>query len=329
MERKERRGKNYERRGQGRDERLAAPVYTAVYKVNRSDELLEFLLRKCNTSRNNVKSLLTNGQVLVNGSVVSQYNFALAKDDEVKITKNPVRGVKKVAVSQKSKGKALPPRLPMKIIYEDEDFIAVDKPVGLLSVESDKERECAFGYVLAYLQAKDKNLRPFVLHRIDKETSGVLVFAKNVKIHSMLKLKWNEYVKLREYYAVAEGKFERKSDTLVSYLKENKNNLVYATNDPSGQKAVTNYTVLKENESYSLLRVEIETGRKNQIRVQMKEIGHSIVGDEKYGFTKNPLGRLGLHASKLVFEHPVSGEEIAIGADVPSAFWLAAGKQMK
>ena len=328
MERREKRGKNYERRGQGRDERGLAlknqPVYTACYKVNRSDELLEFLLRKCNTSRNNVKSLLTNNQVLVNGSVVSQYNFVLAKDDEVKIAKNPVQGVKKAAQSRKSVG--VLPKLPFKIIYEDEDFIAVDKPVGLLAVESDKERECAFGYVLAYLQAKNKGLRPFVLHRIDKETSGVLVFAKNVKVHSMLKLKWNEYVKLREYYAVAEGGFEKKSDTLVVYLKENKNNLVYATNDPSGQRAVTKYSVVRENAEFSLLRVEIETGRKNQIRVQLKEIGHSVVGDEKYGFTKNPLGRLGLHASKLIFEHPVSGEEIVIGADVPTAFWGAVGR---
>ena len=294
-------------------------MYTAIYKVNRSDELLEFLLRKCNTSRNNVKSLLTNGQVLVNGSVVSQYNFSLAKDDEVKISKTSMKS--KVARSGERKPSARAFRMDLKIVYEDKDFIAVDKPVGLLSVESDKERECAFGKVLAYLQSKDKSLRPFVLHRIDKETSGVLVFAKNVKVHSALKLKWNEHVKEREYFAVAEGKFEEKEGRLVNYLKENKNNLVYVTNDPSGQKAITNYRVIKEKGELSLLAVNIESGRKNQIRVQLKEIGHSVVGDEKYGFTKDPLGRLGLHASKLVFEHPFSGEIIAVNADVPPAFW--------
>jgi 23S rRNA pseudouridine1911/1915/1917 synthase len=319
MERRERRGKNIERRGQGCVEREIKPVYTATYKVNRSDELLEFLLRKCNTSRNNVKSLLTNRQVLVNGSVVSQYNFALAKDDEIKISKTPLKD--KMARGTEKSPRVSAFHMDLKIVYEDKDFIAVDKPVGLLSVESDRERECAFGKVLAYLQSKDKSLRPFVLHRIDKETSGVLVFAKNLKVHSALKLKWNECVKEREYFAVAEGKFEKKEDRLVNYLKENKNNLVYVTNDPSGQKAITNYRVVREKEDFSLLAVNIESGRKNQIRVQLKEIGHSVVGDEKYGFTKDPLGRLGLHASKLVFEHPFSGEIVTVRADIPTSFW--------
>ena len=311
----------------GRDERKTkggkntALSYVALYKVNRSDELLEFLLRKCNTSRNNVKSLLTKRQVLVNGSVVTQYNFVLAKDDEVKISKTSVTGgdaVKKPAGKQAQKTRA--PRPKLTILYETDEFIAVDKPVGLLSVESDKETECAFGYVMEYLQSQSKALRPFVLHRIDKETSGVLLFAKDVKIHSMLKMKWNEYVQTREYYAVAEGAFEQKEDTIVSYLKENANNLVYSTQDPTGQKAVTHYTVVEQNAKYALLRVKIDTGRKNQIRVQLHAQGHCIVGDEKYGFTQNPLGRLGLHASKLEFIHPITKELISIASPVPSVF---------
>ncbi|MBO4939751.1 MAG: RluA family pseudouridine synthase [Clostridia bacterium] len=312
------------RGGQVRDkkeERInGAPVYTATYKVNRSDELLEFLLRKCNTSRNNVKSLLVRKQVLVNGSVVTQYNFVLAKDDEVKIAKKPMKDAAVAKIPPTSKRANMPVRSKLPIIYEDEDFIAIDKPVGLLSVESDKETDCAYGYVLAYMQAKDKNARPFILHRIDKETSGVLVFAKNVKIHSMLKLHWNEQVQTREYYAIVEGVLEKKADTVTSYLKENVNNLVYSTKDPSGQKAVTHYEVVKENEKFSLLKVQIDTGRKNQIRVHMKDLGHSIVGDEKYGHTENPIGRLGLHASKLVFIHPVSKELITLNATLPPAF---------
>lgn len=293
------------------------PTYTAIYKVNRSDELMEFLLKKCNTSRNNVKTLLTNGQVTVNGSVVSQYNFALAKDDEIKILKTPNK-TSRTPVERRTAVKTFRPTL--KILYEDDDFIAVDKPVGLLSVESDKERECAFSYVLDYLQTKNKTARPFILHRIDKETSGVLLFAKNIKLHSMMKMRWAELVKLREYYAVAEGKFEKKTGTITSYLKENKNNLMYVTLDPSGQKAITNYKVIKESDEFSLLCVSIETGRKNQIRVQLGSMGHSIVGDEKYGFTKNPFERLGLHASKLEFEHPVSGEVISIHSTMPPVF---------
>lgn len=298
--------------------------FTAAFKVNRSDELLEFLLRKCNTSRNNVKTLLAKGQILVNGSVVTQYNYVLAKDDEVKISKTPSgKAVGKPLPNQVRNVRTMrPPRLPFKIIYEDEDFIAVDKPAGLLSVENEKETECAYKYVAEYLRYVDKTARPFVLHRIDKETSGVLIFAKNVKIHSMLRLKWNEYVQSREYCAVVEGSFEKKEDTITSYLKENANNLMYSTNDPTGQKAITNYRVAAQSAcgTYSLLYVNIETGRKNQIRVHMQLIGHPVVGDEKYGHTRDPLGRLGLHASKLEFVHPVNGNVICVRASVPGAF---------
>ena len=313
-----------------KEERVnGAPVYTATFKVNRSEELLDFLLRKCNTTRNNVKSLLVRRQVLVNGRVVTQYNFLVAKDDEVKLSRKPIRDGE-TAPQPVAKGRTKPQptreKFTVKIIYEDDDFVAVDKPAGLLSVESDKETECAYGYVTEYLQSKDKNARALILHRIDKETSGVLVFAKNVKIHSMLKMHWNELVQTREYFAVAEGVLEKKTDTITCYLKENVNNLVYATADPTGQKAITHYEVVKENEKYSLLKVKIDTGRKNQIRVQLKWIGHPVVGDDKYGrkedgtLAKSPIARLGLHASKLEFIHPVSREVLSINASLPPSF---------
>ena len=294
--------------------------YTASFKVNRSDELLEFLLKKMNTSRNNVKNLLSHHMVLVNGSPVSQYNLMLAKDDEVKITKKPQLNMPRVKNDSKNK-KDKPKRVYLDIIYEDDDFIAINKPNGLLSVESDKERECAFSYVLEYMQENDPKSRPFVLHRIDKETSGVLVFAKNVKIHSMLKLNWNEYIKTREYFAMVEGTLKEKEGRITSYLKENQNNLVYSTQDPSGALAVTDYKVKKEHGQYSLLSVLIYTGRKNQIRVHMHDIGNPIVGDDKYGCTKNPLKRLGLHASRLEFLHPITKELISIKAPVPNIFY--------
>ncbi|MBQ9117700.1 MAG: RluA family pseudouridine synthase [Clostridia bacterium] len=310
--------KLYQKDKPEREKKERAPVYTAVYKANRSEELLPFLLRKCATSRNNVKSLLTRGQVLVNGSVVTRHDCALAKDDEVKISKTPNkvdRGKATLSARQ-----ARPKPLPFKIIYEDDDFIAIDKPAGLLSVESDKERTCAFGYVMDYLRGKDKTARPYILHRIDKETSGVLVFAKNVKVHSMLKLHWNECVTLRQYHAVVQGALAKKEDVVTSYLKENANNLVYITHDTTGQKAITRYKVLKEKEGYALLSVQIETGRKNQIRVQMQALGAPVVGDDKYGDGKGPLGRLGLHASALTFKHPATGKELSFSAPCPMAF---------
>ena len=316
--------KRKKRTGQVRGEHRSEPVYTAVYKVNRSDELLAFLLRKCNTSRNNVKSLLSGRQVLVNGSVVTQFDFPLAKDDEVKISKKSVRGT---TAPSPVKNKTKDPRKqtqekpqPIKIIYEDDDFIAIDKPAGLLSVESDKQTESAFSCVFEYLKQKDKRARPYILHRIDKETSGVLVFAKNPKIYSMLKMHWNELVTLREYIAVAEGVFEKQADTVISYLKENKNNLVYSTQDITGQKAVTHYEVRRQTQDYALLSVKIDTGRKNQIRVHLHSLGHAVVGDDKYPSNKNPLKRLGLHAVKLEFIHPVTKELLSFSAPVPALF---------
>lgn len=325
---------NAKGRGQVRDERKTshgkggAPVYTAAYKVNRSDTLLEFLLRKCATSRNNVKSLLARRQVLVNGSVATRYDFPLAKDDEVKLSKQPVREDVNNgnSTARRREPRAHTGKSALQIVYEDDDFIAVNKPVGLLAVESDKDTECAYGYVSAYLSSEGKNARPYVLHRIDKETSGILVFAKDIRVHSMLRLHWNELVQLREYYAVVEGVPEEAEATLVCYLKENKNNLVYVTQDPSGQKAVTHYERLADNGEYALLRVRIDTGRKNQIRAQMQAQGTPIVGDDKYGrkkdgtLVRNPFGRLGLHASKLAFIHPVTKETITLTAAQPSEF---------
>lgn len=294
-------------------ERKEKVVYTATYIVKRSDTLLEFLLNKCNTSRNNVKNLLSHKQVLVNGSVVSQFNFPLAKDDEIKISKNPIKEEVKYRYNPKTK-------LPsITIIYEDDDFIAIDKPSGLLAVESDNERKnTAYNLVLEYLQSTSKQARPYVLHRIDKETSGVLVFAKNKFVHSKLKLNWNDYVITREYMAIIEGTLEEKNGRFVDHLESNKNNLMYVTNDPNGQVAITNYEVLKSANDYSLVKVDILTGRKNQIRVSFSHRGHPIVGDEKYQATKDPLKRLGLHASILEFRHPFNDKIIGIKAKTPT-----------
>ena len=289
-------------------------IYTQSFKSKKSEELLSFLLEKMNTSRNNVKNILSNHQVLVNGHVVTQFNFMLGREDEVKIAKNPVRDNNKKNGAPKKR----PPKI--EIIYEDEDFIAIDKPAGLLSVESDNDTESAYLYVSKYLEMTDKKIRPYIVHRIDKETSGVLIFTKNPYIHSILRLNWNDYVIKREYYAVVEGKMPKKEDTIKTYLKENKNNLVYVSPDKSGQLAITNYKVLNENNEYSLLRVLIDTGRKNQIRVHMNHLGHPIVFDEKYGYTKNPLKRLGLHASILEIKNPKNGEILKFEANMPSTF---------
>ena len=283
-----------------------------ITKVKRSTELLTFLLEKLNTSRNNVKHLLSNKQVLVNGNQVSQFNFPLANEDEVSITKHPV-----LSNSTKAQIKVKKPKI--NIIYEDEDFIAIDKLAGLLAVASDKELvDTAYNQVFEYLKAKNK--RPYVIHRIDKETSGVLVFTTNPKLQSRLRLDWNKYVKYRGYVAICEGHLEKKEGTLKNYLANNEYNLVYVSNNKQDQLAITNYRVIKENKTMSLLDINIDTGRKNQIRVQLAHLGHSIIGDEKYGH-KETFKRLGLHASKLVFVNPYNHKEISIVANIPSSFY--------
>ncbi len=286
--------------------------YTNVFKVKKSDELLPFLLERLNTSRNNVKNLLSNHQVLVNGSVVSQYNLVLAKEDEVKISKKPVAENQRRPHEKKK-------RIPkIDIIYEDDDFFAINKPSGLLSVESDKDNESAFSYVLQYMQSISKTLRPFVIHRIDKETSGVLVFAKSPVIQSKLRLNWNDFVDKREYFAVVKGKMPKKSDTIICNLLEDENNMVFVSNR-DGQKSITHYEVINEKNGLSLLRVLIDTGRKNQIRVVLNHLGNPICGDEKYD-ERGQFKRLMLHASKLSFKHPFNDKMISIESRMPGTF---------
>ena len=291
--------------------------YTYTFKTNKSGFLLEFLLSKINLSRNSVKSLLSTNKVLVNGSVVRQFDYPLAKDDEIKIAKhsqntsNPAKRSNKKEQSFKLKDY---------IIYEDKCYIAIDKPSGMLSVESDTDNESLYKYVFEYLTKNNPNARPYQLHRIDKDTSGVIVFCKDIKLHSMLKMHWNEDVKVREYYAICEGVFENKTGTIKSYLKENQNNLMYSTKDKNGKLAITHYEVVKSNNEFSLVKVLIDSGRKNQIRVHMKDIGHMVVGDEKYRSSQNPINRLGLHASRLDFINPIDKKIISFTAKVPKEF---------
>ena len=284
-------------------------VILKTFKVSQQTPLLEFLYAKItNESRNNVKKYLSNHQVLVNGTCITQFNFLVYKEDLVQISKNPVKNVKKENVK-------------LDIIYEDDELIAINKPSGLLSIESDSEKNnTAYRMLTDYVQKKDKQARIFVVHRIDKDTSGVLVVAKNEKIKNTLQHKWQEIVSKREYIAICEGKFKEKSGTVKSYLKENVNHLMYSSNDKSGQYSVTHYKVLKENARYSMVDVCIDSGRKNQIRVHMGDLNHKVVGDEKYGPVSNPIGRLGLHAYVLEFTHPVTKKVMVFKAKVPEIF---------
>lgn len=256
--------------------------YTGIreYQVNKNCELLEFLLETLKgQSRNSVKSLLTNHRVAVDGAPISQYNFQLSKGDMVIISKTPIH--KKT-------------RSNLPIIFENEEFIVINKPSGLLSIASDKEKgSTAYRMLTDYVQQKDKHNRIYVVHRLDEDTSGVLMVAKNEKIRDLLQENWNNLVSKRGYFAIVEGQMKEKSGTIKSYLKKNSQNMMYSSKKAGdGQLAITHYKVIAESENYSLLDVNIDSGRKNQIRVHLGDLGHHIIGDDKYGNPSNPIKRL-------------------------------------
>lgn len=284
--------------------------YTGLreYPVNRNCELLEFLLETLKgQSRNSVKSLLTNHRVSVDGAPISQYNFQLTKGDVVIISKTPIH--KKT-------------RSNLPIIFENEEFIVINKPSGLLSIASDKEKgSTAYRMLTDYVQQKDKHNRIYVVHRLDEDTSGVLMVAKNEKIRDFLQEKWNDLVSKRGYFAIVEGQLKEKSGTIKSYLKKNSQNMMYSSKkEGDGQLAITHYKVIAEVEKYSLLDVNIDSGRKNQIRVHLGDLGHHVIGDDKYGNPSNPIKRLGLHAYELVLEHPVTHKVMRFTAPMPKEF---------
>ena len=273
-------------------------------------ELLPFLLANFTSmSRNNLKKLLGNQQILVNGASIKQFDFMLVKGDVVSISPYKV----------KKDGKRVS---KLKILFEDDEIIAINKPNGLLTIADDKEKEnTAYRLMMDYVREENPKNRIFVVHRLDKETSGVLIFVKNENLKELLQDRWNSLVQTREYIAICEGQFTKKEGTRVSYLLPTKTNLMFSSHRPNdGQKAITHYQVIAETEDYSLTKVKIDTGRKNQIRVHMKDLGHNVVGDDKYGSTKNPINRLGLHARVLEFDHPVNDKHFKFIADVPKEF---------
>ena len=284
--------------------------YTGLreYPVTKNCELLEFLLETLKgQSRNSVKSLLTNHRVSVDGAPISQYNFQLAKGDVVIISKTPIH--KKT-------------RSNLPIIFENDEFIVINKPSGLLSIASDKEKgSTAYRMLTDYVQQKDKHNRIYVVHRLDEDTSGVLMVAKNEKIRDLLQEKWNDLVSKRGYFAIVEGQMKEKQGTIKSYLKKNSQNMMYSSKKAGdGQLAITHYKVIKEIENYSLLDVNIDSGRKNQIRVHLGDLGHHVIGDDKYGNPSNPIKRLGLHAYELELEHPLIHKVMKFTAPMPKEF---------
>lgn len=205
------------------------------------------------------------------------------------------------------------------ILYEDKYLIIVNKPAKLLTISTAKEKDkTLFHYVYEYLKKKNKNNKVFIVHRLDKDTSGIVVFAKNEKVKFYLQENWDSIK--RGYVAVINGKLKSNKGVLKNYLNETKTHLTYIVNDKNGKLAITEYERVIENNNYTLVSINLKTGRKNQIRVQFSNIGNPIVGDKKYGIKKDPIGRMALHANYIKFIHPITKKEIEIDIDIPNSF---------
>jgi 23S rRNA pseudouridine1911/1915/1917 synthase len=295
------------RKPSGRPVARAAAKYT-VFHVDEPAELMEFLMKKMDgISRNKVKSLLVNRVVLVDNVITTQYNFALQKGMKVQVSK------------AKHNHEFRNPML--KLVYEDAYLLVVEKKEGLLSVSTERQKERTAQHILQdYVKRTHRNNRVFVVHRLDRETSGLMMYAKDELTQRTLRDNWHDIVVDRRYVTVVEGEMEKDTDTVHSWLTDRTFYVSSSPTDDGGKEAITHYKTIKRANGYSLVELQLETGRKNQIRVHMSDLGHPVVGDNRYGSEIDPLGRLALHAFKLCFYHPVTGELMQFETPYPSNF---------
>ena len=256
---------------------------------------------KKDLSKKTIKNYIKNEMVTVNGSILTNGSYLLKDGDivEISYTKKSI------------------PNFDLEILYEDDYLIAINKPCGLLSIANDKEKiVTAYRMVSDYVK-KTSNKYIFVVHRLDEDTSGILLFCKNQHIRDKMQDNWNTMVKKRGYLAIVDGKISG-NGTIRTYLTEDRKQFVHSTKNDNGKEAITHYSLVKNNNNYSLLQVFIDTGRRNQIRVHLSERGYPIVGDKKYKCKTNPIKRLCLHANILEFIHPVSKRIVHIESTIPT-----------
>lgn len=283
---------------------------STVLNVKDACELMPFLLAKMGgMSRTSVKSLLSHGQVFVNEKVTTQFNHPLKAGDTVTIHKN------------RAKKTAQPNGL--RILFEDDAIVVIDKNAGLLTVTTGSGIDTtAFSILKQHVQEESPHNKIFTVHRLDRQTSGILVFAKTPEVQHAFRDNWKEMVTKRIYTALVEGKVNTPSGRIVSYLSENpRTHIIYShpTDEEGGKEAITHYRTVQTTDEFSLLEVELETGRKNQIRVHMKDLGHPIIGDRMYGSDLS-IQRIALHARVLEFYHPVTGKIMQFETPVPKEF---------
>jgi 23S rRNA pseudouridine1911/1915/1917 synthase len=277
--------------------------------VSESSELLPFLIATLkDKTRTKIKGMLTHKQFKVNKDIVTKHNHQLSPGDQVIVNWDTAHR------KQVYEG--------VKIVFEDDDIIVINKRSGLLSIGSAKEkRQTAYRIVTRHIQQENPVAKLFVVHRLDREASGLMVFAKNRNAQLELKESWEQTFNKNMYLAIAEGTMEKDEDTIKSYLRESKALIVHSSNNPKdGKEGVTRYKVVKKNEYFTLLEAWLDTERKNQLRVHLQSIKHPILGDKKYGSTQNPINRAGFHLRTIHLIHPKTQEKLTFETKVPEDF---------
>lgn len=270
--------------------------------VKRESNLLDYLIENTDYTKTKIKSLLKYKNITIDGKIPLHFDMVLKKGQVVEISKE--KKVTKINT--------------IDIVYEDKDYLVVNKPSGMLTISTEKEKNrTLYHMVREYIHSKRNREKIFIVHRLDRETSGLVLFCKNEELRDKIQENWENVAVKREYVAVVSGILEKKKERLVSYLKENNANIVYVSKNKEGKQAITNYEVVKENKN-SLLKILIETGRKNQIRVQLNEIGHPIMGDKKYGNVKGK--RLLLCANCLDIRDPRTKKILSFEINIPREF---------
>lgn len=280
----------------------------AHYIAERECGLLEYLLEIMKESRSKVKATLQGRGIKVNGKTVTQFDFQL------------VLGMK-IAVSKSKRNQMGFKSRYVKIVYEDRWLIVVEKNVGILSMAAGHSSLNVKSVLDDYFLKSRQKCRAHVVHRLDRDTSGLMVYAKDIETEQIFEHNWQDIVYDRRYVAVVSGEMESSEGTVANWLKDNKAYITYSSPvDNGGKYAVTHYRVLDRTTDHSLVEFQLETGRKNQIRVHSADMGHPVCGDVKYGNGDDPLRRLCLHAYMLCFEHPVTHEPMEFETMIPTQF---------
>ena len=276
--------------------------------VAKAQPLLEFLLENVQQSRNKIKLTLQGRGIRVNGKTVSQFDY-------------PLQPGMKVAVSKTKRNQTQFKSRWLKIVYEDRWLIVIEKQAGILSMAAGHSSLNVKTVLDDYFKKSRQKCTAHVVHRLDRDTSGLMVYAKDMETEQILEHYWHNIVYDRRYVAVLSGEMEQNEGTIANWLKDNKSYVTYSSPvDNGGKYAVTHFHVLDRTTEHSLVEFKLETGRKNQIRVHAADMGHPVCGDVKYGDGNNPLHRLCLHAFLLCMEHPVTHERMEFETPIPTTF---------